>query len=107
MSCRHISVLFRKDTLTLKRNWSFLCFFVLLPMIMMSGFTYIHDQLVGKFVPEQHNFKRKSNFHINTIIKPTLQLNVLCFFRFNVDKGECRLALLHVVRHAKQPTELA
>ena len=60
MSCKHICVLFRKDTLTLKRNWMFMCMFILLPLMMMSAFTYLHDQLVGKFLPEQHNFKHST-----------------------------------------------
>ena len=56
---RHIKVLFRKDTLTLQRNWSFLIMFVLLPLTMMSGFSYLHGLLAGEPMPEQHNFRCK------------------------------------------------
>ena len=83
-----------------------MCMFIILPLMMMSAFTYLHDQLVGKFLPEQHNFKRKSVFDIYDFIKPTLQPKCL-FCRFNLDKREYCLALFHGVRYEKQPTELA
>ena len=77
-----------------------MCMFILLPLMMMSAFTYLHDQLVGKFLPEQHNFKRKSPFAYSST-KPAL------YFRFNLDKGKYRLAFFHGVGDEEQPTELA
>ena len=57
--CGHVSVLLRKDVLTLKRNWSFLMMFFVLPLSLMMSFTYLHDILAGEPMPEQHNFWRK------------------------------------------------
>ena len=49
---KHISVLLTKDLHTLKRNWSFLIMFIVLPMMMMAAFSYMHSLLVGDVVPE-------------------------------------------------------
>ena len=62
-------MLYKKDALTLRRNWSFLIMFVLLPMGLMAGFSYLHDKLMGEPVPEQHNFVCKCPFF--TTVKPT------------------------------------
>ena len=59
VSMRHIKVLFKKDMLTLRRNWSFLLMFVILPLAMMSAFGFLSEILAGKFMPEQHNFQCK------------------------------------------------
>ena len=53
---QHVRVLFRKDVLTLQRNLSFLLMFVILPLSMMSSFSYLHGLLAGEPMPEQHNF---------------------------------------------------
>ena len=58
----HVGVLLRKDWYTLKRNWSYLLTFILLPIGLMAFFSYIHAKLEGTFQPEQHNFYRKYKF---------------------------------------------
>lgn len=50
--CRHVSVLLHKDMLTLKRNWSFVMMFLVLPLSLMMSFTYLHDLLAGEPIPE-------------------------------------------------------
>ena len=64
----HVGILLRKDWYTLKRSWSYLLSFVLLPLGMMTFFSFIHDKLQGRFMLEQHNFEhsvwtKKANFH--------------------------------------------
>jgi hypothetical protein len=56
---RHVSVLLRKDVLTLKRNVIFLLSFFVLPVTMMVGFSYMQTFLEGQLQPEQHNFQSK------------------------------------------------
>ena len=52
-------MLLRKDALTLRRNWTFLLMFIVLPILMMSSFAYLNDLMTGQPMPEQHNFFRK------------------------------------------------
>ena len=59
MNKKHIAVLLRKDTLTLKRNWVFLLSFVVLPIVMMMSFAYLEGLVGGELSPERHNFIRK------------------------------------------------
>ena len=57
VNAKHIKVLFRKDMLTLKRNWSFLLMFVVLPIALMTVFGILTEILAGKVMPEKHNFE--------------------------------------------------
>ena len=59
MNKKHILVLLRKDTLTLKRNWIFLLSFVVMPLVMMMSFAYLQGLVEGELSPERHNFVRK------------------------------------------------
>ncbi len=59
MNGKHIYVLLRKDTLTLKRNWIFLLSFVVLPIVMMMSFAHLESLVEGELSPERHNFNRK------------------------------------------------
>jgi hypothetical protein len=59
----HVKVLLRKDFLTLKRNWMFFLTFLILPVAIMSGFSFLESIVEGELAPERHNLFRKSNCH--------------------------------------------
>ena len=58
----HLRVLIRKDGLTLKRNIIFFLSFVILPVIMIAGFSFLQSRIASEYTPLQHNFKRKYLF---------------------------------------------
>ena len=53
----NVRVLLKKDLLTLKRNYSFLVSFFVMPLVMMACFAYLKDLLANEHAPEQHNFQ--------------------------------------------------
>ena len=55
----HARALFKKDLLTLRRNWVTLCFFIVWPVLLISFFSQIHNFLVYGKAEEKHNFERK------------------------------------------------
>ena len=71
---RHVKVLIKKDFLTLKRNWMFFLTFLILPVMIMSGFSFLESIVEGELAPERHNLDRKyqqsefSNFDFDTFV---------------------------------------
>ena len=59
-SMTHMKVLLKKDRLTLKRNWSFLVSFVLMPLFLMGFFSFLYNKVSGAKEEEKHNFNCKS-----------------------------------------------
>jgi len=59
----HFKVLLRKNFITLKRNYCFLIFFIVLPLVTMGIFTIIKALLADGKTEEKHNFD--SNLYIN------------------------------------------
>jgi len=52
---KHVKVLLRKDSLTLRRNCGFLATFVILPALLMAAFSMLQLFVEGELTPEQHN----------------------------------------------------
>jgi len=52
----HFKVLLKKNFITLKRNYCFLIFFFLLPLVTMGIFTIIKALLADGKTEEMHNF---------------------------------------------------
>jgi len=68
----HFKILLKKNFITLKRNYCFALFFLLLPLISMGIFTIIKSLLSDGVIPPEHNFD--SNPQVKFFQKFTLRI---------------------------------
>ena len=73
---RHVRVLLRKDFLTLKRNWMFFMTFLILPVAIMSGFSFLESIVEGEMAPERHNLDRKSISYFQHVFSDSVYTNM-------------------------------
>ena len=97
-SMTHMKVLLKKDRLTLKRNWSFLVSFVLMPLFLMGFFSFLYNKVSGAKEEEKHNFNCKFLATVKSFVQIVSDLarfvlicvilNFLCFpLRHGLDKA--------------------